>query len=116
MLADTDIPGSSEPAGAALLPALDPTPMGFKHRDWILGAHRSALFDTFGNIGPTMWWDGRIVGGWAVRRDGTIATQLFEDLPARDEFDRVAARLERALDGAAVVPTFPTPVERKLRG
>ena len=114
MLADTDLSGRD--AGPALLPALDPTPMGYKHRDWFLGGHRERLFDAYGNIGPTLWWDGRIVGGWAVRRDGTVATQLFEDVPAHDEFDRVAARIEGELDGAAVVPTFPTPVERKLRG
>ncbi len=48
----------------AMLPALDPTPMGWSERDWYLGEHRSALFDAFGNIGPTVWWEGRIVGGW----------------------------------------------------
>ena len=39
-------------------------------RDWYLGPHKAALFDRNGNIGPTIWWDGRIVGGWAQRRDG----------------------------------------------
>ena len=55
---------------AALLPALDPTVMGWKERDWYLGEHRPPLFDTAGNAGPTVWWNGRIVGGWSVRKDG----------------------------------------------
>ena len=36
----------------ALLPALDPTPMGYVERDWFLGPHAPALFDRSGNIGP----------------------------------------------------------------
>jgi hypothetical protein len=51
----------------ALLPALDSTPMGWKLRDWYLGEHGPALFDGTGNIGPTVWADGRVVGGWAQR-------------------------------------------------
>ena len=50
---------------AALLPTLDPTTMGWKERDWYLGAHAGRLlFDGNGNAGPTIWWDGRVVGGW----------------------------------------------------
>lgn len=64
----------------ALLPALDPTPMGWKHRDFYLGTHQSALFDTTGNIGPTAWSDGRIVGGWAHRPSGEIAVRLLDDV------------------------------------
>ncbi|MEZ5225957.1 MAG: winged helix DNA-binding domain-containing protein, partial [Acidimicrobiales bacterium] len=63
----------------ALLPALDPTAMGWKDRDWYLGPHRDALFDRSGNIGPTIWSDGRVVGGWAQRPDGSIAWRLLED-------------------------------------
>ena len=42
---------SPEPC-AALLPGLDPTPMGWKERDWYLGEHGRLLFDNAGNIGP----------------------------------------------------------------
>lgn len=66
----------------ALLPALDPTTMGWKVRDWYLGAHGPTLFDTTGNAGPTLWWDGRIVGGWAHRPSGEIAIKLLEDIGA----------------------------------
>ena len=65
------LPVAAEP-WAALLPALDPTAMGWRERAWYVGEHTSALFDRSGNIGPTAWWDGRIVGGWAQRKDGEI--------------------------------------------
>ncbi len=77
-LATTD---DVEPWGA-LLPALDPTTMGWKHRDWYLGDHGPSLFDTTGNAGPTVWWDGRIVGGWAHLPSGEIAMTLLDDIGA----------------------------------
>jgi len=65
---------------AALLPSLDPTTMGWQERDWYLGPHRAALFDTNGNAGPSIWVDGRIVGGWAIRPGGEVVTKLLEDV------------------------------------
>ncbi|WP_207842378.1 winged helix DNA-binding domain-containing protein [Williamsia soli] len=66
-----------EPA-ALVLPELDPTVMGWKQRDWYLGSHAPHLFDRNGNGGQTLWWDGRIVGGWYQRADGSIGTHLLE--------------------------------------
>jgi Winged helix DNA-binding domain len=83
---DLEPPGDVEP-WAALLPALDPTVMGWAAREWYLGPHGPALFDRTGNAGPTVWWDGRVVGGWAQRDDGEVAVRLLEDLGA----DAVAA-------------------------
>lgn len=114
---DLDETAPAEPV-AALLPGLDPTPMGWKQRDWYLGGHRKPLFDTNGNIGPTIWWDGRIVGGWAVAADGTVRTRLLEN-PGREASAAVqeaAHRLEPRLEGAVVVPSFRTPLERELSG
>ena len=111
---DVDETPQPEPA-AALLPALDPTPMGWKHRDWYLGDHQGALFDRNGNIGPTVWWDGRIVGGWAVANEGTVRWRALEDVGAdaeraiNDQADRLASRLD-----TVVVPSFRTPLEREL--
>ena len=79
---------------AALLPTLDPTTMGWKERDWYLGPHASVLFDGNGNAGPTVWWDGRVVGGWSQRRDGEIAYELLEDVGA----DAVARSRSRRND------------------
>ena len=64
----------------ALLPALDPTTMGWQARDWYLGSHKAQLFDRNGNAGPTIWLDGRIVGGWAIRDAGEVVTGLLEDV------------------------------------
>ena len=104
-----------EPA-AVLLPALDPTVMGWTERDWYLGPHRQVLFDRNGNAGPTVWWDGRVVGGWAVRADGTVACRLLEDVgrEAAAAVDEAAGRLEAWLGGTRFPPRFPTPLEREL--
>ncbi len=77
---DTDAP-ALEPF-VTLLPGLDPTTMGWKQRDWYLGDHRSRIFDTNGNGGPTVWVDGRIVGGWAQRKTGEVVFRLLEDIGA----------------------------------
>ena len=78
LLADDLDPVPPPPEWVALLPALDPTVMGWKERSWYLGDHRERLFDRNGNAGPTVWADGRVVGGWAQRPDGTIAVELLE--------------------------------------
>ena len=65
---------------AALLPSLDPTTMGWHERDWYLGAHRAALFDTAGNAGTTAWWNGRIVGGWHQPDGDRVVVHLLEDV------------------------------------
>ncbi len=103
---------------AALLPALDPTVMGWKERDWYLGEHRPALFDTAGNAGPTVWWNGRIVGGWSVRKDGEIPFRLLEDVGADAEaaIEDEAARLGAWLGEVKVLPRFATPLARELSG
>ncbi len=101
---------------ASLLPALDPTPMGWQARGWFLRPHDPALFDRSGNIGPTVWWEGRIIGGWAQRPSGEVAYRLFED-PGSDAAAAVAAqaaRLESWLGPARVTPRFRTPLEREL--
>ena len=118
MLAGDEPPDESvAPAPvAALLPALDPTPMGWQARDWYLGPHGQALFDRTGNIGPTVWWEGRIVGGWAQRATGEVVCHLLEDIgsDAAAAVSAEAARLEEWLGPARVTPRFRTPLERSL--
>ena len=102
----------------ALLPALDPTTMGWAERDWYLGEHKAALFDRNGNAGPTIWCDGRIVGGWAQRAGGEIAWRLLEDLgtSAHAAVGRAAERLEGWLGETRFLPRFPTPLQKELVG
>ncbi len=101
---------------AALLPALDPTPMGWQSRAWYLGDHAAALFDRNGNIGPTIWCDGRIVGGWAQRKDGEIALRLLEDVgsDAVAMIESEAERIGAWFGDVRPVPRFRTPLEKEL--
>jgi hypothetical protein len=112
-----DEPGntSAEP-WPALLPALDPTAMGWRERGWYVGDHTGALFDRSGNIGPTAWWGGRIVGGWAQRKDGEIAVRLLEDVGtgASAAITAEAQRLQEWIGPARITPRFRTPLEREL--
>lgn len=119
VLADDLEPVAEPEPWAALLPALDPTAMGYKHRDWYLPPeHRPALFDRTGNVGPTVWWNGRVVGGWAVRPDGTVVWRALEPLgeEATRAIDAEAERLHAWLGGTVVKPRFRTPLERELSG
>jgi hypothetical protein len=112
---DLEPPPPAEP-WVALLPALDPTVMGWSGRGWYLGEHGPTLFDRNGNAGPTVWWDGRIVGGWAQRRDGEVAVRLLEDVGAEGvaAVEAAAGRLQAWLGNVRVTPRFRTPLEREL--
>jgi DNA glycosylase AlkZ-like len=105
LLAGDDEPVEVEP-WAALLPALDPTTMGWKERAWYLGGHRELLFDRNGNASPTVWWEGRIVGGWAQAPGGEIRTRLLEDVGAEGEaaIEREAGRLAARVGAATLSP------------
>lgn len=100
----------------ALLPGLDPTPMGWKEREWYVGPHIAELFDRNGNIGPTIWADGRIVGVWTSRGDGTLVTELFD--PIDDLYlELLSSRLEELstfIGDAVIKPSFPTPMQKRL--
>jgi len=112
------VAGPVEP-WAALLPALDPTAMGWQGRDWYLAPElRPSLFDGSGNVGPTVWWDGRVVGSWAQRPDGEIVWRLLDEKgvgrEARSAIEAEADRLRGWLGTTRVTPRFRTPVEREL--
>ncbi len=110
---EVDPPG--EP-WAALLPALDPTTMGWKGRDFYLGDHAEKIFDSNGNGGPTMWWNGRIVGGWTQQPDGTVVLVPAGRLPhgARPALEVEAERLTAWLDGDVVRSIYQSPLAREL--
>ena len=102
--------------GGALLPGLDPTVMGWKERDLYLGGYAPALFDTAGNAGPTVWWDGRIVGGWRQGEFGEVQLQMLEDIgnEATRTLEEQASGLEEWLDGRRVLLRFPSPLWREV--
>ena len=118
VLADDLAPVPEPEPWAALLPALDSTVMGWSAREWFLGAHRPALFDTNGNAGPTIWWGGRVVGGWGQRNDGEVVVRLLEDVGAEGK-TAVGAAAERVgawLGGVRITPRFRTPLEKEFSG
>ncbi len=118
LLADDGLGGDEEEPDpwAALLPSLDPTPMGWKERSWFLGPHAPRLFDRNGNVGPTIWLDGRIVGGWSQVASGEIVTGILEDVGADAEalIAREVERLQLVLGDTVVKPSFPTPLQKEL--
>jgi hypothetical protein len=116
LLADDVEPVAAPDPWIALLPGLDPTPMGWAGRDWYLGEHRARLFDSNGNVAPTVWCDGRVVGGWAQRKTGEIVVKLLEDVgaDAAASIDSAAGRLATWLGDVRVTPRFRTPLELEL--
>ena len=116
VLADDLEPAPDVEPWAALLPTLDTTIMGWNERAWYLGPYGPALFDSNGNAGPTVWWDGRVVGGWGQRQNGEVVVRLLEDVGAEGAaaIDAEAARLDAWLGRVRVTPRFRTPLETEL--
>jgi hypothetical protein len=98
---------------AALLPALDPTTMGWKDRDFYLAPDFApGIFDWAGNCGTTAWWDGQIVGAYAQDDAGQIELILPTDPgPAgRAALQAEASRLEEWLGGEKVTSLYKSPL------
>lgn len=113
---DGEASGVVEP-WVRLLPGLDPTAMGWKLRDWYLDPSMAPyLFDRFGNAGPTIWADGRIVGGWVQRPDGTIGTDVLAPISPvhRRLLDEAIEELHAAVGDVVVRPRFPAPCQKAL--
>lgn len=118
LLPDDLDPVETPPPWVAVLPSLDPTPMGWKQRDWYLGDHAPELFDGSGNAGPTVWVDGRVVGGWAQRKDGEMVYELLEDIgrEAEDAVEQRLAQLHDWMNGVIATPRFRSPLHQRLTG
>ena len=102
----------------ALLPGLDPTVMGWKERSWYLrDEHVPLLFDVNGNAGPTVWSNGRIVGGWWQDDTGRIVVKVLSrvDAATRRAIEDERDRLEGWLGDVRLRLRFPTPLGRSLR-
>ncbi|HEY1920830.1 MAG TPA: winged helix DNA-binding domain-containing protein [Streptosporangiaceae bacterium] len=103
--------GSAAP-WAALLPALDPTTMGWRDRNFYIDQPTAAVvYDRAGNGKPTAWWQGRIVGQWAQRNDGTVIVVPAVPLTASAAaaLKHQAAQLTAWLDGDVIRSAFQSP-------
>ena len=116
VLADDLEPVAAPEPWVALLPGLDPSVMGWTRRDWYLGPHRPALFDSAGNAGPTVWCDGQIVGGWGQPESGEVTFRLLEDVGAEAgaAVEAEAERLGAWLGGVRASQRFGAPLVREL--
>lgn len=111
-----DVP-EEETGLVTFLPGLDPTPMAYKERRFMVGRHHKVTFDDTGNIGPTVWLDGKVVGGWITNDTGQVIVDLLEDI-GEDAVANVVAETERLtawLDGTPLMSRFPSHLEKELR-
>jgi hypothetical protein len=98
---------------AALLPALDPTALGWKERDFYLDPDfYPAIFDWSGNCGTTAWWNGKIVGAYVQDGAGRVELIVPQDPgpAARRKLNAEAKRLESWLDGERVTAAYKSPL------
>jgi hypothetical protein len=99
----------------ALLPGLDPTAMGWKQRAWYLDAETATrVTDRNGNIGPTVWADGRIVGGWVQRPDGSIAHDADIDGAHVELLQHEIERLRELVGESRFTVRFASPNQKHL--
>ena len=94
-----------------LLPILDPTVMGWKERNFYLGRHAPDLFDSAGNAGTTVWWNGRVVGCWVQDQAGVVKLAFIDDpgAQARKVLQLQADGLTDWLEGDRVFAVYSSP-------
>jgi hypothetical protein len=63
-----------------------------------------------------VWSNGRIIGGWAARKDGEIAFRLLEDVGAETvaAVEAEAERLAAWTGETRLIPRFGTQLARDL--
>ena len=119
VLPGDDAPESPVEPWAALLPALDPTLMGWKQRDFYLDpVDVPYLFDSVGNGGTTAWWNGRVVGCWVQarrRRASGWSTAVIPAGRARAALEVEAGRLTTWFGGEVVSSIYASPQQRGER-
>jgi hypothetical protein len=109
--------GLLEDPYVSFLPVLDPYIMGYRDRRRFLdAAHQASVFDRAGNAVPTVWVNGRIVGVWGQRKDGSVTSGLFESLGEKEQWLLAAElnRLEDHVHGELLPTRIHTPYTRAL--
>ena len=97
---------------------VDPTTMGWRDRAFYLDPeHTAYLFDSNGNAGTTIWWDGRIVGCWVQDPDGVVQPILREDIGADGQAAVAveAARLTAWLGGEVISSVYASAQMKQAR-
>jgi len=99
------------------LPSLDPYIMGYRDRRRFLAAeHHPQVFDRAGNAVPTIWVNGRVVGAWGQRKDGSVIYGLFGPVGTEERalLESKRQQLEGFLGGEFLPPRIRTPFTRAL--
>lgn len=102
---------------AFFLPGLDPYIMAYRHRGRFLELeHHAKVFDRAGNAMPTIWANGRVVGAWGQRKDGSIVYRTFKPINDLEEIKLEEKREELVdfLDGERLPQPSHTPFTRAL--
>jgi hypothetical protein len=113
--------GEFEPPSATyafFLPELDPYIMGYRERQrFLTEGHFAKILDRAGNAMPTVWVNGRTVGAWGQRPDGSVAYQLFEAVgeAAQALLAGEARRLEGFMQGETLPQRSGTAFTRALQ-
>ena len=83
-----------------------------------MGCAHSARDRHNGNGGPTVWRNGRIIGGWDQDADGRVELRLLEDVgrDAKRALQRRADELTKWADGVRVSPRFRPRCRSGMRG
>jgi hypothetical protein len=108
---------TSDAPRVCLLPDLDPYIMGYRNRlRFLTPKHRTKVFDRAGNAMSTVWVNGRVVGAWRQRKDGSVSYAVFEQVSEEENTLLVSEvrRLEEFLDGESLSPRTHTPFTRAL--
>lgn len=87
-------------------------------RHVLAGTHRTDDPAAIAASVVAIWLDGRIVGGWAQRKDdGRVVTRLLEAVPAARarRIEALAAGLQDVLGSVRITPRFPAALDRELR-
>ncbi|MEM1333897.1 MAG: winged helix DNA-binding domain-containing protein [Actinomycetota bacterium] len=117
LLAEDIDPVDPPTSTVALLPGLDSTTMGWKQRAWYVDDRpATGIFDRNGNAGPTIWLDGRVVGVWSQRNDGSIGVELHEpvDPGVSAVIATEADRITQWLGEIRVAWRYPTAATKRL--
>lgn len=72
------------------------------------------VVDRNGNIGPTVWVDGRITGGWVQRDDGSIAHDADVPTSHAELLDAEIERLRHFVGDTRFSVRFPAPNQKPL--
>lgn len=113
VLPDDVAPEPPVESWAAVLPALDPTALGWKQREFYLHPDFvPAIFDRTGNCGTTAWWNGEIVGAYVQDDAGRVELVIGRDPGpvGRSALESEAARLGLWLDGERVNAAYKSPI------